>query len=105
MVEGINFPVAIKDKPSQSIIKLPWKASNLEIDLNVGNFFSGPVADYSIECPFCKDSKIKLSTSLNLDREIKEITSAVDYAWLDPMVVILSNNMLYIMNETYDIVG
>ena len=59
-VEGVNFPVVIKDIPNENVIKLPASAAGSEVKLDVGNFFSGPISKYSIDCPFCNNSKIEL---------------------------------------------
>lgn len=81
------------------MIKLPANASNLEIQLDVDSFFTGPVADYSIHCPFCSSSKIKLETSIYQQKVFKELTEVVDYATVENRILALSNSQLFLLDS------
>lgn len=98
-IEGVNFPVAIKDRPNEKVINLPANASNLEVQLDIDSFFSGPVTDYSIQCPFCSSSQIQLETSITLGKEIKNMTEVVDYATVENYILALSNSMLFLLDS------
>ena len=101
-VEGVNFPVSIKDFPSDQVITLPANASNIEIPLEVGTFFTGNIAEYSISCPFCSDPKIELETAFELNKNISNLTAAVDYAEVAGFgLVVLTNNRLVLLDADY----
>lgn len=99
MVEGVNFPVAIKDIPSESVMKLPYNASYVEMKLDMESFFKGPVANYSIDCPFCKDFQIRLRTEMAYDQTIDDLTTVVDYAQIDDQIIVLSDNILFLLEQ------
>ena len=95
----MNFPVSIKDIPSESLIKLPYNAFYVEMKLDIESFFKGPVTNYSIDCPFCKDFQIRLRTEMLYDKTIDDISSVVDYAQIDDQIIVLSDNVLYLLDQ------
>jgi hypothetical protein len=80
------------------VIKLPSEATGVEMQLNVQNFFTGPIADYTISCPFCTDARIELETSLDYEKSIDNVTAAVDYETVGDYIVALTNNQLAMLN-------
>jgi len=95
----------IKDKPNTKVITLPSNASCLEMKLDVQDFFSGPIADYSISCPFCTDARISLETSFDFEKNIEQVTAAIDYETVGDYIVALTNNQLAMLNSNLEVVA
>ena len=43
IVEGVNFPVVIKDVPNADVLSLPASASGKEMKIDMNKFFTGPI--------------------------------------------------------------
>jgi len=97
-VEGFNFPVAIKDIPSASTIKMPYNTTRSLLTVDVSSFFNGSIIDYSINCPYCNDN-ITLTPAISLRKKMNELTGVVDYATIKDNIVALSNNVLFLLNQ------
>lgn len=90
--------MAIKDVPSGSTIKMPYNTTGSSVTVEVGSFFNGPITDYSLNCPYCKDN-ITLTPAISLHKKMVELSGVVDYESVKDRIVALSNNLLFILNQ------
>lgn len=102
-VEGVNYPVSIKNFPNSTIITLPYSAVSKEIKLPVDKYFSGPISYYSLSCPLCGGSHIHLYGPLVRNKSIDKIPVMVDFIKYEDKVIGLSFNTLNILNSKLEI--
>ncbi len=84
--------------PSADTIKMPYNTSGSSLTVDVGSFFNGPIIDYSLNCPYCKDN-ITLTPPISLRKKINELTAVVDYSTTGDKIIALSNNILFLLNQ------
>lgn len=100
----MNYPISIKNVPNNTVINLPVSASNVEIKIPIENYFTGPVAYYSLSCPMCGGSHIHLYGPLRANRTIEELPAVVDFVQVGNRVVAISFNMLILMNNDAEVI-
>lgn len=98
-IEGVNYPITIKNVANNTVINLPATANNIEIKIPIESYFSGPVAYYSLSCPMCGGSHIHLYGPLRSNRTIGDLPAVVDFVQVGNRVVAISFNMLILMNS------
>jgi hypothetical protein len=102
-MEGVNYPVGIKNFPNSTIITLPSSAASKEIKLPIDRYFSGPISWYSLSCPFCGGSHIHLYGPIVANKSMDTLPGIVDFIKYDDKVVALSFNALYLLNSKLEV--
>lgn len=55
-----NYPNTVKPTSANGILALPKTGDNKIFDLNLTDYFNGPIADVTISCPFTIDNTLTL---------------------------------------------
>lgn len=99
-VEVINFQAPVKPSGETTTIKLPSQTNNLEVEVNLDDWFIGPVSNYSISCPACDDEKVKLSNHFT---KVAELNISVSNQFLnfasDKIIWTLTPQTIIFMSE------
>jgi hypothetical protein len=103
-IQGVNYPVVIKNFPNSTILTLPSSAISVEIKLPVEKYFSGPISYYSLSCPMCGGSRIHLYGPLVANKSIDTLPAIVDFVKYDDKIIALSFNTLNLLNSKQEVI-
>ena len=104
-IEGVNFPVNIKDHPDDHLVQLPENATNHEMPIMVEAFFNGSIEDYELHCPYCYDGRIKLLSPFRHPKTLSSVHNAVDFVETSQNIITLSENVLFLMDQKLEILS
>lgn len=103
-IEGVNYPVTIKNNDNKTVVHLPSSANSKQIPLPIEKYFSGPVSYYSLSCPMCGGTRIHLNKPMIRNKNINDLPGVYDFVKVGNRIVAVTYDRLALMNNETEII-